>query len=190
MISQADCELRPIQSGDLQILLRWRNSDSIRNYMYTDHRITEEEHLNWFSHLQDDKSSTHLMFLYKSSPLGSVNFKKDHKSHANYNWGFYIGEPTAPSGAGTIMCYLGLAHAFERIAAHKVIGEAFSTNTASLSLHKRLGFTQEGLFRDHVIKNGKAVDVVTFGLLSHEWNNLKTELTSTVFSGKKHPCTK
>lgn len=35
-------------SKDIQLSVRkWRNNDSVKKYMYTDHNITKKEHLDW-----------------------------------------------------------------------------------------------------------------------------------------------
>ena len=42
-------ELRPLNSGDKDRMLAWRNSPEVSAYMYTDHLIAPEEHERWFA---------------------------------------------------------------------------------------------------------------------------------------------
>ena len=43
-----DYSICPIEERDLELLLNWRNSERIHSLMLTDHKITWEEHCNWF----------------------------------------------------------------------------------------------------------------------------------------------
>lgn len=74
------------------------------------------------------------------------------------------------------MAYLALLHIFEELKLQKVIGEAFPFNSASIAYHRKLGFSQEGHFVEHVLKDGSYLDILSFALLSHDWPRVKAEL--------------
>ena len=46
---------------------------------------------------------------------------------------------------------------------------AIVENDAVCRLHESFGFQREGLYRQHVRKGGKAVDVVGLGLIASDW---------------------
>lgn len=181
MLERKECRLRRMELSDLELVLRWRNSERIRQAMYTDHIITPEEHYAWFERVSRENVSLHFVFEYENRPLGVVNVNGiDRRSHRCV-WGFYIGEEEAPRGAGTAMGYLAIEYLFEHEKFHRVIGEALADNEASIKYHRRLGFVEEGRLVEHVVKNGRYTDVITFALLDRVWWSTKPELTATIF---------
>lgn len=49
----------------------------------------------------------------------------------------------------------------------------FSYNTAAMALYERIGFTQEGVFREFVLRDGQLHDMLLYGLLRREWEALR-----------------
>lgn len=168
--------LRAVEETDLGLLLAWRNSERIRACMYTSHEITPAEHRRWFQRLGRDREAFAFLFEIDHRPLGVVNLNQLDWRNGRCHWGFYLGETDAPPGSGTRMAYLALLHVFEVLKLHKVIGEAFSFNDASIAYHEKLGFSREGRFVEHVLKDGNYLDVISFALLSRDWPRVKSAL--------------
>ncbi|MEV6050683.1 GNAT family protein [Streptomyces sp. NPDC052107] len=57
---------------------------------------------------------------------------------------------------------------------HKCVARLFAHNEASLALHRRLGFVEEGRLRDHVFFAGRHHDLVMMGMLADEFAQLHT----------------
>ncbi len=55
---------------------------------------------------------------------------------------------------------------------HKCETRIFAHNTASLALHRQLGFVEEGRLRDHVFCAGQHRDLVVMGMLADEFAQL------------------
>lgn len=168
--------LRAVEEKDLELLLTWRNSERIRANMYTGHEITLAEHRAWFERLTRGGEAFAFLFEAHGRPLGVVNLNHLDWRNKRCHWGFYLGEADSPPGSGTRMAYLALLHIFEELKLHKVIGEAFAFNTASIAYHRKLGFSQEGHFVEHVLKDGSYLDILCFALLSRDWPRIKSEL--------------
>jgi RimJ/RimL family protein N-acetyltransferase len=79
------------------------------------------------------------------------------------------------------MACLALDHIFREFKVRKVIGEALGFNQASISYHKKLGFSQEGHFVKQVLKNGEYHDVVSFAIFEEEWQQAKPALEQKYF---------
>lgn len=180
-----DCRLRPIAESDLEKVLVWRNSERIRANMFTDHIITIDEHRGWFKRIQQDPSAECQIFELKTSAVGVVNITKIDKSNHKCFWGFYLGEVDLPRGTGSAMGYLALEHIFENLNIHKLCGEIFAFNEDSIKFHQRLGFVQEGYFKNHILKNQQYENIVLVALLKDEWPRIKTGLEQLYFSSKE-----
>jgi len=169
MLKREDGSLRRLIEADLDIVLTWRNADPIRSVMYNDHIITPSEHKQWFARLEESSSSVHLIFELKGRPVGTVYYSDIDRMNRKCFWGFYLGEEGLPSATGLLMGILGMGYAFGTLQMHKLCGETFSFNRRGNAFFKKLGFRQEGLFREHILKNGVYEDVILYALLEDEW---------------------
>ncbi|AWM18744.1 UDP-4-amino-4,6-dideoxy-N-acetyl-beta-L-altrosamine N-acetyltransferase [Bacillus inaquosorum] len=161
--------LRTLKEKDLDTVLRWRNDERIRQSMYNDQIITEKQHQQWFKNVNSSKTEHYFIFTIDHTDTGFVSFKDvDHKNNHCY-WGFYIGEAQSPKGSGSVMGFLALEWAFQQLEVEKVYGEVLSNNEKSLSYHQSLGFSKEGHFRKHIVRNNNYLDVIRYGLLKEEW---------------------
>ena len=66
--------LRKIKKSDLKEILEWRNSPEVRKVMFTDHQITENEHIDWWKKIQADTQKEGLIFCFDNVNLGVVNY--------------------------------------------------------------------------------------------------------------------
>ncbi|MEE9443824.1 MAG: UDP-4-amino-4,6-dideoxy-N-acetyl-beta-L-altrosamine N-acetyltransferase [candidate division Zixibacteria bacterium] len=172
---------RPIERRDLELVLKWRNSDRIRENMYTSHVISFDEHLKWFEKISTENKTLHFIFEVDNIPLGVVNITNIDNDNKKCVWGFYIGAENAPQGCGSAMGFFALEHLFEKLGFHRVVGEAFAFNADSVKYHKRLGFIEEGVFYDYVIKDEKYEDIVTLAILEDRWREIKPSLIKKFF---------
>lgn len=173
--------LRPIEEHDLDVVLAWRNSDRVRSYMYTDHIITQDEHRSWFERTRQAEFPPTLIFEYRGIPVGLKSFSQIDRFNNRCYWGFYLGESELPRGCGSVMGFLALEYIFEQQKFRKLCAEAFAFNEGSVKYHTRLGFVQEGRFMQHILKNGRYEDIISFAIFRDNWLAGKTALTAKVF---------
>jgi UDP-4-amino-4,6-dideoxy-N-acetyl-beta-L-altrosamine N-acetyltransferase len=161
------CHIRAVTQHDLPMLLTWRNHPSVRCFMFTQHEISLEEHLNWYANASQDTTRQLLIVEEANCPIGYVQF--DHVTPGGIShWGFYKC-PNAPQGSGSKLGHVALTHAFSTLQLHKVCGQAIESNAASKAFHQSLGFKPEGVLRDQHCHNGIYHSVICFGLLQAEW---------------------
>lgn len=182
MLGREDCLVRPMSESDLEMILRWRNSERVRINMFTDHVITRKEHQAWFGRLKERQTALYLVFEFQKRPIGLIYFTDIDPENGKCILGFYLGEEDIPKGMGTMMGVLGLEYAFEKMRIRKLCGEVFSFNKSSINLFLRLGFTEEGCFVKHVLKNGKYEEIVSFALFKDEWEKNREKLEVMVIS--------
>jgi len=165
------CQVRTVMPDDLPMLLEWRNHPKIRRFMFTQHEISLEEHLNWYKRTSQDSSRSLLLVEEANSAIGYVQFNQITIGGVS-DWGFYA-RPDAPSGSGSKLGHAALQYAFDVLQLHKVCGQAIETNQASIRFHQKLGFTQEGVLREQRRLDHTYHAVICFGLLAHEWPKVK-----------------
>jgi|SRR4051812_31721678 UDP-4-amino-4,6-dideoxy-N-acetyl-beta-L-altrosamine N-acetyltransferase len=171
-----DYYLRGLIESDREIIYQWRNLERIRVNMYNDQPISFKDHCQWFDDVLKNQDCYYRLFIYQNKPLGLVSFKEiSHQNHT-CTWGFYIGEPKAPKGSGTIMGTLALDYAFYQLNMRKIIGIVLAFNKRSEMFHKKLGFYQEGLFKKELMRDGQFIDLVRLALFKEDWEKEKEKL--------------
>ncbi|UCC45368.1 MAG: UDP-4-amino-4,6-dideoxy-N-acetyl-beta-L-altrosamine N-acetyltransferase [Candidatus Zixiibacteriota bacterium] len=188
MPDKSDFRLRPLAEADLDLVLKWRNSDRVRKHMYTDHIITPEEHRAWSERMKTNPDTHPQVFEYQNRPIGVINLSRVDRPDGRCVWGFYLGEPNLPKGCGAALGYFGLEHIFEHLKFRKVVGEVFSFNSDSLKFHKRLGFVEEGRLAQHVLKNNEYHDIITLALFDETWRAGRPALEEKLFSMDETVC--
>jgi ribosomal-protein-alanine N-acetyltransferase len=63
-----------------------------------------------------------------------------------------------------------VTYAFKELGLHRTTAAIGPDNVASIAVVQQLGFTREGVLRDHVFTNGQWRDSVLFSVLAHEWS--------------------
>jgi len=174
--------LRVIEDDELECILGWRNAPSVRQNMYTRHEISLEEHLAWWNNVRSRQDQRYFLYENNGQPLGVVSFTQVHAKNANASWAFYA-SPEAPRGTGSRMEFLALEHAFGNMMLYKLHCEVLAYNKPVVSLHKKFGFSVEGILRGQHRVDDAYVDVIRLGILHSEWeamrNTIYCKLTST-----------
>jgi RimJ/RimL family protein N-acetyltransferase len=136
--------------------------------MFNQHEITADEHRAWFDRASANPSRCLLLAEDDTGPFGFAQFSNVEVGGIS-DWGFYV-RPNAPKGSGTRLCGLAIAHAFDTLNLHKICGQAISHNNASVAIHRKLGFVDEGLLREQKYVNGTYLSLICFGLLKRDWH--------------------
>ncbi len=152
---------------DLECVRAWRNHPEVNRYMFQRAPVTAEAHAKWFANSQG-LSSRHLLIYEMDGPAGFVQFNRIGEAGVA-EWGFYLA-PEVPRGSGYGLGVAALDHGFRALDFHKVFGQVLARNERSLQFHRRLGFVQEGVLREHHPQEGGYQDVHCFGLLRTEWS--------------------
>lgn len=171
--SDGGCRLRPMRWGDLQNVLGWRNSPEVRRHMYSQHKISESEHQDWFERASTDMKRRLLIAEDEGGALGFVQFTQHDDGNAAV-WGFYT-VPGSPRGTGRRMGHAALDYAFRTLDVRRVIGEALATNEASIHFHRALGFTEQGVRERQNYDGTFCCEVHTFEMLAEQWSHMRKE---------------
>jgi UDP-4-amino-4,6-dideoxy-N-acetyl-beta-L-altrosamine N-acetyltransferase len=161
--------LIPLTAEHLDLILQWRNAPPVRRAMYNHHEISLEEHLAWYERLKgDDTRQWHLFQDETGEPQGVVYFKDINRKQQTAFWGFYA-RPDARTGKGLSILVNALDYAFMGLDLHKLNAEVLKDNPRSLNLHKKVGFIEEGRFREQHLVGNDRIDIIRLGLLVSEW---------------------
>ncbi|RIK19733.1 MAG: GNAT family N-acetyltransferase [Anaerolineae bacterium] len=72
-------------------------------------------------------------------------------------------------GYGHEAMHLALNFAFNELNLYRVCLTVFSYNEPAIALYEHIGFTREGVYREHIERDGHRYDMYLYGLLRREW---------------------
>jgi [ribosomal protein S5]-alanine N-acetyltransferase len=101
--------------------------------------------------------------------VGSVALKNISHTMGYAEIGYGIGQPHQGKGIATAAVRMLVRMCFSESPLRKLLAYVHDQNLASCRVLQKLGFTQEGLLREHYLINGIPANEILFGLLKHEW---------------------
>jgi hypothetical protein len=172
---------RRIYDEDLEMIMTWRMMPEITKYMYTDPKLNIDQQRIWLKETVNNLKNYIRIINYNGSDIGLYSIT-DIEKKRNCFWAYYISDMSFQGkGIGTIVECNNYDFAFDVLGVHKVSCEVLSFNERVISIHQKFGVKIEGVFKDHILKDGKYLDIVRMAILKNEWsdirNNFKYEIS-------------
>lgn len=162
--------IRLMTKEDTDLIVSWRNNRRvISNFIYRG-EFTREVHENWIR-TQIDTGKV-VQFIVEETetgrPIGSVYLRDINRDHGRAEFGIFIGEDDAVGrGYGSEATRQILDYAFETLGLHKVFLRVLEENKIARRVYEKIGFKEEGHFRDEVFLDGEYKDVIFMAVI-HE----------------------
>lgn len=175
--------VRKATLADTEMIWQWRNHADVRQWMFGQDEIALADHKKWFGKQLQNPNVHLFIFELNNEPMGFVNFTqvtvdryqrlqlpktnspKSKPNEKTASWGFYL-SPNSPKGQGLgfALGVLAIARIFNSTDIGKITAQVLEYNTASLALHRKLGFSEKGVLKQHFGVGDKVFDVVEFEL--------------------------
>ena len=178
MLSLNNLKLRPMDETDLEMVLKWRNSDEVRQYMLSNAIIEPETHLNWFKKNSTDYTVELFIAEYETIPIGVVSITDIDSKNQTCTWGMYIGESFRNSGIGVLMQIRAIDRMVNIHNIRKIWGQALSSNRI-IKMHEQFGFRKEGILELHIERNGNFEDILLVALFANQWPKNRQKIIDT-----------
>ena len=135
---------REIEEDDSSFIVDVRSDPEVYRYFVDPHRITLEEHLNWFRNIypQNDKRTDYIAVDKASGERAGVFGLIRNGDAVEIN--YLIAKPFQRRGLAAEGVEFLLDYASDVLRCRKAIAEIHEDNVASLSLARKLGFVQTG----------------------------------------------
>lgn len=103
-------------------------------------------------------------------PLGMVSYMRITPGHGVIEIGnIWFGAATQRTRQATETIFLLARHAFDALGYRRLEWKCDSHNARSRRAAERLGFTYEGLFRQHMVIKGRNRDTTWFAMIDRDW---------------------
>jgi UDP-4-amino-4,6-dideoxy-N-acetyl-beta-L-altrosamine N-acetyltransferase len=166
-----------LAQGHLPLVRQWRNSPDVRENMYTNHQINDEEHRGWFESVKKDPRKEYFVFELDGQLCGVIGFVDIDVLSRTASWSFYSGDPTR-RGIGSLMEVAALDYAFDVLKIQKLSCEVLEFNEPVIKFHKKHGFKIEGLFVKQYFRDGRYFDIYRMAIFDSDWTECREEVRS------------
>ena len=167
--------LRPLEMEDIDSFVLWLNDEEVRQYLMRISPLNKIREKEFVENLYKDDQNIVLGITLKESDqlIGNIALHRISIPFRQASLGIFIGDKTCWSeGYGTEALNLMLKHAFDQLNLHRVFLTVLSFNARAIRAYEKVGFRREGVFREHMFRNGKYHDVHYMGILENEWREL------------------
>ena len=161
--------LRPITPADTPLIVKWRNTESVRKNFIFREPFTVEMHTNWLNTRVASGEVVQYIILDKADgrPVGSVYFRDIDPKNRSAEYGIFIGESSARGrGIGNETARIFSDYGFDKLGLHRIGMRLLAGNDASEKSCAKAGFEREGVFRDMVFLDGEYRDVIFMARLN------------------------
>ncbi len=164
--------LRPLEMEDIDSFVLWLNDEEVRQYLSMTSPLNKIREKGWVENLYKDDRSTVLGIVVKENDqlIGNIGMHRISIPHRQAGMGIFIGDKACWSkGYGTEALKLMMGYGFDQLNLHRLHLTVFSFNARAIRTYEKVGFKREGVFREHLYRNGKYHDVYYMAILENEW---------------------
>ncbi len=172
-IEDEEIELRTIEKEDIEWMKDNINDPEIRKYTTMRYPTNYEQEENWFEKsVSGEGGRIHLLITENEKRKGIISFVNINKDSGNAEVGLWISSDEQGKGYGTKAAKLITEYGFRELRLHRVYARVFEFNLASKKIWEKLGYKEEGIMREHGYLDGEYRDMLIYGVLREEWNNM------------------
>lgn len=164
MLENSKIKLRSLELEDSEIVRAWRFDFDNYNYFYEfipNSAIANEE---WIKTAIKNKNEINFVIesITDKTPIGIISLIDiDYRNQKCEMGRVLIGNKSyRGKGLGKEIINLLLNYAFSHLNMQKIYCEVFEENTAAKNLYLKSGFVQEGIFINHIYKNGQFKNII------------------------------
>ena len=161
--------LRSITYDDTDMIVRWRNKESVKKYFFYRGEFTAESHTKWLKERVETGEVIQFVVCEHESdrPIGCTYIRDIDYGNRKAEYGVFLGEDDVRgNGIGKEILNLTVDYAFNELKLHRIYARVRPDNEPSLFSFLHCGFEKEALLREAVLCDGEYVDVVILGRLN------------------------
>lgn len=166
--------LRALEPEDYKVSIHWRQDDAIWAQLLGEkHFVSAEYEKRWMletANVQKTDIRLGICLVGEQRLIGLASIGSIDMVHRSMRTQLMIGDKSFWGlGVGTQVLRKLLAFAFDDRGMVRVWCRILASNQASLRLHNKVGFVQEGLLRKAAFKKGAFQDVVLMAVLQEDY---------------------
>lgn len=166
--------VRKIREEDLELIMKWRMSESVTRFMKTNPKLNLEGQKKWLSSIEKDDTVRNWLIEVDGIPAGIINLAEIDWKKRNTSWGYYIGEKKLRSLSLAISLEMSLYdYCFDVLGLKEVHNEVFKINDGVWKLHIACGCKVAKEVKGEIEKDGINYDIVHLSVKRDEWIEIR-----------------
>lgn len=149
-------------------ILNIRNSTYVHSKMYTNHKITCDEHFAWIENLKYNKKKIVFVVTNENKTLGMVSLDNINLKRKILEWSYYLTEKNI-YGLGPSLEFSLIDYCINKNFFMQIGCEILETNSKIIKFHKKFFFKENKDVIKYIIKNEKKIKIVSMSLTAKEW---------------------
>ena len=137
-----------------KMILKWRNHENIKRWMYNQNNISLEEHLSFIKSLKNNISKNYFLVKYNNDYIGVIDFTNIDYETKRCEIGLYINIFLNQKGVGTILMQTIINFGFNQLKLDRLIAEVFDENIKAINLYKKFNFEE---IKRKIVNNKKVI---------------------------------
>lgn len=169
VINGADVYLRLMNEEDTGRIIKWRNTEFVRQNFIFRGLFTVKGHEKWIETMVNTGKVIQFIILRRAddTPVGSVYLRDIDRSHRKAEYGIFIGEEDAlGKGYGTQTAQMMIEYAFREVGIHKLMLRVLAENERAIRSYEKAGFVREAYLKDEVFLDGRYRDVIYMAVIN------------------------
>lgn len=160
-------------SEDLEWARLLHNDPEVLSMLTDSQEVSEQQQKHWFLNLQKSKSSKRLIVFSGVAPIGVVRLDLIDYYNKSIRVGLDIHKDFRGQGFAKPIYYKVFKEWFVDRRFNRVWLMVVPYNTIAVNLYKKLGFKNEGVQRQALLKDGKFYDYLMMSILREDYNGRK-----------------
>lgn len=166
-----DYIIRDWQESDAPSITKYANNRKIwinlRDAFPHPYHLSDAE--EFLAKVMQKEPRTVFAIATEEEAIGSIGLMLETDIHRfTAELGYWLAEPFWNKGIMTDAVKKMTDYAFERFKLYRIHAEPYATNTPSIRVLEKAGFSREGLLRDSVFKDGKVLDQMLYAKILKE----------------------
>ncbi|MGB6337962.1 MAG: GNAT family protein [Thermoanaerobaculia bacterium] len=170
-IQIGEWSIRSFRPGDVDAIVKYGNNPNV-SLQLTDrfpYPYTREDAEAWVEFARDQDQETLFAIDNRQELIGGIGLiPQDDVYSRSAMLGYWLGEPFWNRGIATLAVRAIVDWAFAELELIRIFAFVFETNTASVRVLEKTGFTLEGTMRRAVFKRGRLMDQSLYAVLIGE----------------------
>lgn len=137
--------LRKLTESDTANIVKWRNADEVKTWLFSQDVVTEEMHLGWYQNkVLPGYCSQYIICVEENGStldIGTTFIKRKDLTAEEGEFGIFIGEPLAKGKHCALPATRGMLRiGFNELKLNRIFLEVFSDNVPAIKTYLHAGF--------------------------------------------------
>lgn len=164
-------KLRKLEMKDADFMNEWMHDEDITQYMLTDFSEMDlKDCVAFISKSSNDSVNVHYAVCNDDDEyLGTVSLKNINMRDKSAEYAIIFRNKALGTGASMWATQEILRIAFEKLKLNRVYLDVLCDNKRAIRFYRKVGFIEEGIWRQHFYLRGMYHDVMWLSFLNSDW---------------------